>query len=416
MNSSFTDLQELSQTIKQKASEYGLYIVEAPISFRWVPSHIDINWEGDWTEYLELARKVMAPILYLECQPFNLDEQNAQTLVAQMSTNTWQDEEQGQWLAQRLDEETVSWRAYNGVVHQVQAVWLKEGVAHWLELGTNWWGEYRRAVSRMLEEAKEVKEENRRIHSKEEAQLLLERAKQLASHERFGEATSVEKREYMAQQLFPDLLGSYAAREVSSVAVAVYWWEVEPRALATKEEKARELRARGESIKNIAALLKMSEAKVRTAVEQVDSQSEASNTFITEQAQALRKSGESIKNIATYLGIPESKARTTVQGLDARDKLIDSILVEIWRVWQGKFNGTEAEYQWLVNNYGISEEDDSRLVLILEQQEGKSDRLAEYEDNSEVHAFLGDNVAITEFLTTMLRRYKSNDISNEQLP
>jgi hypothetical protein len=73
----------------------------------------------------------------------------------------------------------------------------------------------------------------------------------------------------MAEQLFPDN-DEYDLREIVTLAQMVYWWEVEPELRAAKEQKARDLWAKGESIRNIAAILKIPEAKVKTAIEEDD--------------------------------------------------------------------------------------------------------------------------------------------------
>jgi len=93
----------------------------------------------------------------------------------------------------------------------------------------------------------------------------------LAEHPRFKEANSQEKREFIAEKLFgPELEAHdyhFGVVAIARRASLIYWWEVEPAEQATIADRVRALRDRGTSIRNIAATVKISEAKVRAYVQ-----------------------------------------------------------------------------------------------------------------------------------------------------
>jgi hypothetical protein len=275
---SFDDLQEVLQGIEQKAKEHGLYIFESEeIAY---PSVLKLDWQGEWTEYLEVAGLAKALFLYLEVERFDLEEANRAFMLTQTAKRIQRthpaispndeddesnDEDEDDWLFQRLIEQTEAWREYQQRIGYIACLWFKDGVGHYLQLEASWYNNYTTAAWKVLEDADKVSIESRRIRSKEEAATRLQQAKQLAYHPRFVDASIDEKRRYMAAQLFPKL--SYSGvTSVVSLAQAVYWWEVEPEMRATKDQKALDLWAGGESIQNIATLLGMPEAKVRTAI------------------------------------------------------------------------------------------------------------------------------------------------------
>jgi len=101
---------------------------------------------------------------------------------------------------------------------------------------------------------------------------LHELASLLALHPRFAEAKSQERREYMAERLYGEVLNDPAGPlriDVGSLvrrASLIHWWEVEPAETASIAERVRSLRQGGESILNIAAAVKISPARVRAAL------------------------------------------------------------------------------------------------------------------------------------------------------
>jgi len=90
------------------------------------------------------------------------------------------------------------------------------------------------------------------------------------------------------------------------------------------------------------------------------------------------------------------------------DELILAIIAEMERVWGGvcNFHGDNGDYQWLQENYGISEEDDVRWQLFLEYD---ADDLSEEDrEDEELMAFLEDADAVEQFSQSMLARYRSS--------
>ncbi len=268
MIKSMDDLEELFVAIKEKAVEKGLRLVSvgAPV----VSQAVYVGWTEEWTAYLDLANQVRASLLYIHAVPFDVKDQNTTTASELTFTEKRRlplpDEvNELEWLSQWLMERTQEWEKYNQKISRIDCVWFKDGVGHRLAFEAPWYQAYNDAVDKVLEETESVEQENRIFRSKEEAVKVLRLAEQLARHERFPEATNDGKRLFMAEKLFPD--ESLDRRRVVQLAELIYWWEVEPTERATKAEKARALRESGENIRNIAAMLKMSEAKVRAALE-----------------------------------------------------------------------------------------------------------------------------------------------------
>ncbi len=369
--STHDDLRTVLKAMLQKAMEQGIHVVRG---YPRLLNYPQVEWEREWTEYLDVAQLAGAALLYLYDDPFILERENVLKVIGQKGEVEKQripalpilEDDEDQWLSSRLMEQTNNWSSYNQQIGHIECLWFKEGVGHHLTLDTEWYLAYNEAVERAFIESDGVEEENRRVRKKEQAVELMKRAEQLARHERFEDASSSEKRQFMAGQIFPDLaLDPYSLSQVVSLAEMIYWWEIEPGMRSTKIQKARDLRMRGESIKNIAAILKMSDAKVRAAIELVDSQ----------------------------------------------NRLITDIKKEMQRVWGSiKFNGDGDQYEWLNMNYGISEEDDVRWQLILEKNQGELDE----DHDPENLAFLRDDIAIEAFLTRLLQKYRSNTIPYSQ--
>ncbi len=79
------------------------------------------------------------------------------------------------------------------------------------------------------------------------------------------EATSSSKRAFVAKQLFPDIADDHNLSRIADLASLIHWWDIEPAQQAHVAEHAIDLRRKGESIRNIAATLRISEGKVRAA-------------------------------------------------------------------------------------------------------------------------------------------------------
>ena len=78
----------------------------------------------------------------------------------------------------------------------------------------------------------------------------------------------------MARQLFPELAETggqwpgYYVGTVARRAGLIYWWDVEPGERAALAERVRAMKKQGESNRTIAAVLKISDAKVKQALDE----------------------------------------------------------------------------------------------------------------------------------------------------
>ncbi len=93
-------------------------------------------------------------------------------------------------------------------------------------------------------------------------------------------------------------------------------------------------------------------------------------------------------------------------------QLMDEIIVEIGRIFGSEgFHGDFDEYAWLLENYGISEEDDVRWQEVCEHE--RDDLLEDlYEDDEfeELMKFLEDDQAVVDFLGRLLSCYRTSSI------
>lgn len=272
------ELDQLRDQLSHAATERELVVFNNAPNITNLPS---VYWKGDWLPFLDLARQAQATLFYIEEERYNRDSIIFQEVGDPDFFETDEEEstpspttiERGSkaWIYTRILERIGQWDTHQGEVISVRCVWLKEGVAHHWRQEAAWVMDCREAIDAVLEEAKHIAQENRVLRSQEAALKLHECATQMATHPRFSEATSEEKREFMASQLFPDVteemaLGYRSAASIARRAVLIYWWDIEPIEKVTKAERVRALHAQGESIRNIAAVLKMSEAKVKAAL------------------------------------------------------------------------------------------------------------------------------------------------------
>ena len=95
-----------------------------------------------------------------------------------------------------------------------------------------------------------------------------------------------------------------------------------------------------------------------------------------------------------------------------KDELFDSVLAEMERVWgEPGFGGEFEAYGWLLEHYGITQEDDNTWMDICAQYRGElPEALADLteQEQAEVVAFLADDARVTDFLKGLLRRYQSS--------
>lgn len=234
---------------------------------------------GDARSFVSLAAQAGVKLLYLTMEHYDPDRLAAR-LAAEQSGHPDliaigepdPDNSSEDWLRERVREAIAQWDTYQGAVGRIRAVWCIESIAHTWWRETEWHDACCWAAEAVWEEVEHVAEEHRVFRREEDALRLHQLATELAHHPRFPEATSEAKREFMAQQIFSDSLAEaelrFISRRIAQRAQLIYWWEVELVERVAKAERARNLRAQGESIRNIAAVLKMSETKVRAALEE----------------------------------------------------------------------------------------------------------------------------------------------------
>lgn len=93
--------------------------------------------------------------------------------------------------------------------------------------------------------------------------------------------------------------------------------------------------------------------------------------------------------------------------------LIYNIGVEIQRIFPlDDFEGSQAQYEWLLKHYGVTEDDDYRYTLtcdyyVEDPDELDDEQLEAIEDQID---FLDEPEVVNAFLGDLLRKYRSNTI------
>jgi|GEM_PF-3841377 len=273
------DLESMHQLIVQCAAAAELPVFPGAPE---LPEGRLVGWTGEPQAFVDLARNVGAALIYVEVDrydPGELIDLIVRDRLGDDAIEAEEDEAGGdqalaaraEWVRERVAEAIAPWDQHGHQVRSVRAVWIREGVAHELYREVEWSDAHRAAVRGTLDEMEAVARGDRIARSRQKSQKLNELATLLALHPRFIEARSQERREYMAERLYGDVL--YPADplgiDVGSLvrrASLIHWWEVEPGEAASIAARVRSLREGGESILNIAAAVKISPAKVRAAL------------------------------------------------------------------------------------------------------------------------------------------------------
>lgn len=277
-----TNVEGLLAAIKEGAA-HGLVVYDTllvlPIEKGGQIAYPWAEWEGDPTAFLDIAARVGARIVYAVGTRFDWEGSLRQEVeaagyryipeVGEKEPIGGSPTDPASWLLYRLRERTEEWARHDGEMSMLQCIWMKDGVAHDFRPHADWLAAFRATIDEALEDAEAVQDEDRRLRSTEDAKRLHGRAGEMARHARYPEATSEAKREYMAQQLFPDE-DPIECQRIARRSVVIYWWEVEPAERASNAQRARELYDAGETLTTIAALFKMSRDKVKALLAEAD--------------------------------------------------------------------------------------------------------------------------------------------------
>ncbi|MCE5322812.1 hypothetical protein LLG46_05780 [bacterium] len=225
-----------------------------------------------WKSYLDFAVRAKASVLYL-CGPSYDPEREIDMAIEQLEsmemneyrTDRLSDTERA-WFRTRLHERLREWDNYAGQTACAMACWFGERVIHKFFAAEHWYDDVDSAITSAIEDAKAVLRNDRRLRSSEESVRQFKFAEQMARHERFTEAKSDARRQFMAQQMFPEE-DTLSANDIANKAVLYHWWYVEPSQRVSNVEKCRELYEQGETIRSISAILGMPQTQVKKAID-----------------------------------------------------------------------------------------------------------------------------------------------------
>lgn len=90
------------------------------------------------------------------------------------------------------------------------------------------------------------------------------------------------------------------------------------------------------------------------------------------------------------------------------DEIIAEIIERVEHIFgDDGFGGTREEYKWLLENYGITEEEDNTWIDIIDE-EGAKALDPDDDDDAKIILFLRDPEAVWTFLEALLLKYRSN--------
>ncbi|MDQ0590998.1 hypothetical protein [Variovorax paradoxus] len=95
--------------------------------------------------------------------------------------------------------------------------------------------------------------------------------------------------------------------------------------------------------------------------------------------------------------------------MDRRAELIDAIIVEIGRIFgENGFDGDASQYEWLLANYGITEEADVQWQHVCEYERAEIPE-DDYEEAEleELYTWLEADSTVLAFLDHMLTQYRA---------
>lgn len=92
--------------------------------------------------------------------------------------------------------------------------------------------------------------------------------------------------------------------------------------------------------------------------------------------------------------------------------IINAIVKEINRIFPDEFSGSDEVYDWLLEHYGVTEDDDSTYITVCDYVFEDEDDLDEDQQEiiDEIIDFLEDEEELCAFLYQLLKKYQSNSL------
>lgn len=231
------DLAAEAELIRAFAAEHGQVLFDAlPSGAGFTAWHL-----GNWTDFLCTAQAMGAKLIYLQTTLFTVhsvvDELAGDPDVVRAVTATLRlgpeangvegGEVRGDAVEGALGAAIAAYAPEllqaEGVPKGIFLSWAHAGVMHhWCNSSAVSDAEDA-AIDRIRKHFEEVRATTRQEQGNQAEVVAEERARALATHPRWPEATNPERRQFLAKHLFPEL-SAYALQGIVKQAQAFTWW------------------------------------------------------------------------------------------------------------------------------------------------------------------------------------------------
>lgn len=279
------DINATAEEISDYACGHGLSICRDELFGRI--DRLSVDHLGSWQNCIDQARGAGATIIYVHADTADPDAllspiaDRAGLLVDELDGSVryayddpWLNADDGQkvrtaslaivtWIESKQSELSKG----AGDAETLLVLWVLEGIVHtWSAIARQWDD----TLAMIRDESESL------LTTLAQAQSEIPgfttsgydvRARQMAEHPRYHEATNESKRGFMAARLFS--VDEYEARQIAERAVLLHWWDIEPSQREARRVSIQSLQAEGLSVRAIAQHLGLTEAKVRAALNDV---------------------------------------------------------------------------------------------------------------------------------------------------
>lgn len=212
---------QLPGAVRAAATAIGAYLVETFPNTNGLRSAIIADIAPD--DALKLMATIKPRIIYLSEMRFSAED-DIEGAISECRGLADEDEQ-----SLRSDKRLISlqkhWQRHDGQLNVVLVAFMADGILHSTGSTSDWLDEFRDALRSLVADLQQEAEDREFDLHNTDTEEVREKAKVLAAHPSFSAGrTSLEKRTFLAEQLFPDLSPS-ALQRIAKRAENLEWLE-----------------------------------------------------------------------------------------------------------------------------------------------------------------------------------------------